>query len=131
MKTPVPAPPAHAVPARELPMGTGRVASPAPSATQDMQKACAMEVRGLVRWAVDRRQEAMKYGWSRMPHPTMVAMVGRLEVWLRVNLHPSAETLLRFWAEQGNTVRYVMPSTAAGRQRLDRLEELMTQLGRG
>lgn len=112
-------------------MGTGHPTSPARTATQDMQKACAMEVRGLVRWAVDRRNEAMRYGWSRMPHPTMVALVGRLEVWLRVNLTPSSETLLRFWAEHETTVRTVMPGTAAGKQRLARMAELMTQLGRG
>lgn len=67
----------------------------------------------------------MRYGWSRLPHPTMVAQVNRLELWLRTNIHPSPETLKRMWEELGTTIRYVMPGTAAGKKKLHELETLI------
>jgi hypothetical protein len=55
--------------------------------------------------------------------------MGKLEVWLRMNVHPGTDTLRAFWKVHEATVRYVMPGTAAGKKNLQRLNELISALG--
>lgn len=86
------------------------------------------QVRALVAWALAQRENTLKYGWSKVNAPLVRQLMARLRVWLEHNPYPSAETLKGWWAKEEATVRYVMPGTAAGRQRLQQLEQLIHAL---
>lgn len=86
------------------------------------------QVRALVAWAVAQRENTLRYAWNKVDAPLVRNLMGQLRVWLERNPHPSAATLKDWWAKEHATVRYVMPGTAAGRQRLQQLEQLIHAL---
>jgi hypothetical protein len=87
----------------------------------------AREVHDLVRWAVVERSRAICRGWSKVDPNAVKTYMIPLQQWLQRYPVPMPETMRRFFHEQWATVRIVMPGTAAGKKKLERLHELLSQ----
>lgn len=91
------------------------------------EQARAREVHDLVQWAVTERSRAICRGWSRVRAEHVQHHMGTLQRWLQHYRVPTTETQRRLLHEMWHHVRAVMPGNAAGRKRLERLEQLLRQ----
>ena len=88
----------------------------------------AREANDLVRWAITERSRAICRGWSKVDPQVVNTLMVPLQQWVQRYPVPQRETLLLFWNEHQHRVRQVMPFTAAGRAKLERLAELMATI---
>jgi hypothetical protein len=119
--------PSRSVAERDALLHGGMRAS-APLANRYGANSPGKEVRALVLWAVQARKRALTYQWSRLDHATVTAHLDLLIDWLRVNPAPSASTIKAFNDTLGMSLRYVMPTNAAGKDKLQQYERLLFTL---
>jgi hypothetical protein len=93
----------------------------------DTHQARAREVHALVLWAVRERSRAICRGWSKVDPQAVRTYMIPLQQWLQRYQVPSPETMRLFLHEHWQTVRVVMPGNAAGKKKLERLHELLSQ----
>lgn len=79
----------------------------------------------IVQWAVRERKRCLRYGWGHVDHNLATVRVDVLEQWLRTHFRFGAETVRQFDASHGLYLRYTMPSTAAGKEKLRAYDKLI------
>lgn len=113
------------IPARPVPVGANGVNV---GVQHGWSTERAKEFSTLVRWALTERSRAICRGWSKVDDATVQRLMIPLQRFVQHYPVPRAETMRAFWHEHQVTVRAVMPYTAAGRAKLERLAALIDTL---
>jgi hypothetical protein len=86
------------------------------------------EVRAIIEWAIAARERTLRYGWAHVEAAAARREMGMLRTWLDRHVFVSPEAAKQLYTAHAASIHYVMPSNAAGRTKLLRLQQIISSI---
>lgn len=88
----------------------------------------AAEVRSILQWAIAARERTLRYGWAHVDPATVRRCINLLHTWVERHPYVSPEAAKQLYGAHAADIHYVMPSNAAGRSKLLRLQAIISSI---
>lgn len=88
----------------------------------------AKEFIGHIRWAITERSRAICRGWSKVDPQMATRLMTTMQGVVQGYPCPQPATMRNIWALHQDTIKWLMPYTAAGRKKLARMADLVATL---